>query len=116
MSKMSKKKNDITFIDPVTMQVRCTFNQCVDKFTVEGTEIQKLPNGNEFVSGYHECSECGQRVKARGDSKRAVNLHRDRVLSGENEFYNAPREPYVDPYKAAMEKFKAKKAASKDKQ
>ena len=114
MTKLSKKKTDITFIDPATMQVRCTFNQCVDKFTIEGTEVKKLANGNEFTAGYHECVECGQRVKGRGDGRRAWANHVNRVLSGENEFYNAPRTPYVDPYEAAMAKFKAKKAAGQD--
>ena len=114
MTKLSKKKTDITFIDPATMQVRCTFNQCVDKFTIEGIEVKKLANGNEFTTAYHECSECGQRVKGRGDGKRAWKNHINRVASGENEFYNAPRELYVDPYEAAMAKFKAKKAAGQD--
>jgi hypothetical protein len=114
MAKMSKKKTDITFIDPVTMQVRCTFNQCVDKFTIEGTEVKILPSGNEFTSAYHECNECGQKVKARGDGMRAYKNHLERVASGENKFYSAPQEPYVDPYKAAMEKYKAKKVENKD--
>ena len=88
MAKLSKKKNDITFIDPVTMQVRCTFNQCIDKFTLQGMEVKNMPNGNEFTSAYHECNECGQRVKGKGDSKRAWHNHLDRVISGENTFYS----------------------------
>jgi hypothetical protein len=68
VKKMSKKKSDISFIDPQTMQVRCTFNGCVDKFTVEGYDVKILDSGKEFVSAYHACNECGQRVKAKGDS------------------------------------------------
>jgi hypothetical protein len=71
VKKMSKKKVDVTFIDPKTMQARCTFNQCVDKFTVEDFEVFKTDNGKEFVSAFHVCNECGQRVKANGDGKRA---------------------------------------------
>lgn len=116
MVKLSKKKNDITFIDPVTMQARCTFNQCVDKFTIEGIEVQKLSNGNEFTSAYHECNECGQRVKGRGDGKRAWLNHVNRVASGENEFYGnkeeSPPKRYMSSYDEAMAKFKAKKAAA----
>ena len=67
VKKMSKKKSDISFIDPQTMQVRCTFNGCVDKFTVEGYDVKILDSGKEFVSAYHACNECGQRVKAKGD-------------------------------------------------
>jgi hypothetical protein len=71
VKKMSKKKEDISFIDPTTMQVRCTFNGCVDKFTVEDFEVFVTDNGKEFVSAFHACNECGQRVKAQGDGKRA---------------------------------------------
>jgi len=111
MTKMSKKKTDITFIDPTTMQVRCTFNQCVDKFTIEGMEIKQLPSGNEFTSAYHECNECGQRVKARGDGKRARHNHEDRVMSGENKYYGSSPAltPRLSPYEQAMAKYKAKK-------
>lgn len=119
MAKLTKRKNDVTFIDPTTMQVRCTLNQCIDKFTIEGLEVQVLPNGNEFTTAYHECNECGQRVKARGDGKRAWKNHIERVASGKNKFYNREQdstsEKWVDPYKKAMEKFKAKQAATKDK-
>jgi hypothetical protein len=48
--KLSKKKDDIIFIDPKTMQPRCTFNQCVKKFTVEDYEVKTTHNGKEFVS------------------------------------------------------------------
>ena len=115
--KLSKRKSDISFIDPVTMQVRCTFNGCVDKFTVEGIEVQTLPNGNEFTTAYHECSECGQRIKARGDGKRAWKNHINRVASGKNEFYSPKAEQptkYMSPYEQAMAKYKAKKSTSKD--
>jgi hypothetical protein len=73
VKKMSKKKVDITFIDPKTMQPRCTFNQCVNKFTVEGYEVFTNDSGKEFVSAYHECNECGQRVKAKGDGSRGYH-------------------------------------------
>jgi len=71
VKKMSKKKVDVSFIDPQTMEVRCTFNQCVNKFTIEDYEVFVTDKGNEFVSAFHVCNECGQRVKAKGDSKRA---------------------------------------------
>ena len=49
VKKMSKKKEDISFIDPKTMQVRCTFNGCVDKFTVEDFEVLTTSKGKDFV-------------------------------------------------------------------
>jgi hypothetical protein len=83
MTKLSKRKDDISFIDPITMEVRCTFNQCVDKFTIEGNETVLTDNGNEFTAYYHACSECGQRVKGRGDGKKGWLKHLERVCSGE---------------------------------
>jgi hypothetical protein len=71
VKKMSKKKVDVSFIDPKTMQVRCTFNQCVSKFTIEDYEVFTTDKGKEFVSAFHACNECGQRVKAQGDGRRA---------------------------------------------
>jgi hypothetical protein len=74
MKKMSKKKVDVSFIDPKTMQVRCTFNQCVNKFTIEDFEVYTTDKGKEFVSAFHACNECGQRVKAQGDGRRAYQI------------------------------------------
>jgi hypothetical protein len=73
VKRMSKKKEDISFIDPKTMQVKCTFNGCVDKFTVEDFEEFVTDNGKYFVAAFHACNECGQRVKAKGDGRRAYN-------------------------------------------
>jgi hypothetical protein len=70
MSKLSKKKVDVSFIDPMTMQVVCTFNQCYKKFTIEGTEVVTFDSGEEYVQGFHECTECGRRVKGKGDGSR----------------------------------------------
>ena len=74
---MAKKKEDISFIDPKTMQVRCTFNGCVDKFTVEDFEVFVTDKGKDFVSAFHACHECGQRVKAKGDGSRAYKKWRE---------------------------------------
>jgi hypothetical protein len=93
VKKMSKKKVDVSFIDPTTMQVRCTFNGCVNKFTKEGFEVKILDSGKEFVSAYHECNECGQRVKAKGDGTRAYREWKDlqnRKL--ENELHDENKE------------------------
>jgi len=83
VKKLSKKKVDVSFIDPVTMEVRCTFNQCVNKFTVEGYEVFTTDKGNEFVSAYHACNECGQRVKAKGDGSKGYKEWLARKLQKE---------------------------------
>ena len=81
--KLSKKKVDIVFIDPKTMQPRCSFNQCVNKFTVEDFEVKITDNGKEFVSAFHACNECGQRVKAKGDGRKGYEEWRRRKLQAE---------------------------------
>ena len=81
--KLSKKKDDIIFIDPKTMQPRCTFNQCVKKFTVEDYEVKTTHNGKEFVSYFHACNECGQRVKAKGDGTKGYQEWLKRRLQAE---------------------------------
>ena len=81
VKKMSKKKVDVSFIDPKTMQVRCTFNQCVNKFTIEDFEVHITDTGKEFVSAFHACNECGQKVKAQGDGRRAYQKWLDVQLA-----------------------------------
>lgn len=71
VKKMSKKKVDVAFLDPNTMEVVCTFNGCVDKFTKEDFEVYPKKNGKDFVQAFHVCEECGRRAKAQGDGKRA---------------------------------------------
>ena len=84
VKKMSKKKVDISFLDPETMEVICTFNGCVDKFTKEDFEVYPTKNGKEFVQAFHVCEECGRRAKAQGDGKRAyakwLELQKDKGL------------------------------------
>lgn len=81
MSTLSKKKNDISFIDPVTMEVVCTFNQCVKKFTKEGTDVIITDKGKEFISCYHQCEECGRKVIGKGDKTKGWMKKLDRVIT-----------------------------------
>ena len=71
-TKLSKKKNDIIYIDPVTMQKVCSFNECINKFTKEGTEVIKSPKGSmyDYVVYYHECTQCGRRERGKEDKKK----------------------------------------------
>jgi hypothetical protein len=70
VKKMSKKKVDISFLNPETMEVVCTFNGCVDKFTKEDYEVYPKKDGKELVQAFHVCEECGRRAKANGDGKK----------------------------------------------
>jgi len=85
-SKLSKKKVDVSFCDPMTFEVVCTFNQCVNKFTIEGSEeIKKFPkwkNGQPviFTQSYHQCSECGRKVVGRTDKSKTYHSYMDNIL------------------------------------
>jgi len=70
MRKMAKKDIDIKFIDPETMEVCCTFNHCVDKFTLDDFEVRKGYKADVVVTAFRVCEECGRRVKAKGDDKK----------------------------------------------
>jgi len=95
MSKLSKKKVDVSFIDPETMKVVCTFNQCYKKFTIEGTEVITFDSGKEFVQGFHECTECGRRVKGKGDGSRGYQEQKARKgAKEENEHDQMMREEF----------------------
>jgi hypothetical protein len=86
MTKLTKKKVDVFYIDPKTMEQVCSFNQCVDKFTIEGEEIKPTKYGKEFVTCYHECTECGRREISQSDKKRAAKIYRER--GGQSKFEN----------------------------
>jgi len=97
VKKLSKKKADISFLDPETFEVICTFNQCVDKFTIEGSEIlEKQPKwaGGDVILHemyYHECNECGRRVFAKGDRTKAFRSYQ----SGVAQYHRTP--DIIDP-------------------
>ena len=62
------RQPDITFLDLVTMEPRCTFNQCRDKFEpCENTPINKpaqrgRPMPTKPIRSY-ACRDCGRKVQ-----------------------------------------------------
>ena len=76
--KLKQLKQDVDFIDPVTMQKVCSFNLCIDKFTEVGVEglvtYPKWKNGAEHVrlNHFHSCSECGRKHVSKGDKKKNI--------------------------------------------
>lgn len=83
--KLSKLKNDIVYIDPITMQKICSFNECIKKFTIEGVETQQSPKGSlyDYVVCFHECVECGRRYRSRADKKKGYNMKMDNLFARE---------------------------------
>jgi hypothetical protein len=80
---LSKKKNDVTYIDPITMQKACSFNECIAKFTKEGTEIIKSPKGSmyDYVVCYHECIQCGRRERGKADKKKGYKMKMNNMFT-----------------------------------
>lgn len=77
--KLSKLKVDIDYIDPATMQKKCSFNQCIDKFknacTEEIVTYPKWKNGEKHVrlTHFHSCVECNRRHISKGDKKKNMS-------------------------------------------
>ena len=90
IKQLSKLKVDIDYIDPKTMQKVCSFNQCIDKFTIEDqqeiTTYPKWKNGLPLVkiSYFHTCSECGRKHKSRADKTKSVKSFYEAVAGGGN--------------------------------
>lgn len=82
-AKLSKKKNDVIYIDPITMQRVCSFNECIDKFTKEGTEVIKSPKGSmyDYVVCYHECTQCSRRERGREDKKKGYKTKMENMFT-----------------------------------
>jgi len=79
--KLRKLKVDVDYVDPVTLEKVCSFNQCIDKFTEQGTEevttYPKWKKGEPLtkVSHFHICSECGRKYKSRMDTKKNISSY-----------------------------------------
>jgi hypothetical protein len=89
-TKLSKLKVDIDYIDPITMEKVCSFNQCIDKFTVklqeEITTYPRWKNGLPLVktSYFHACSECGRKHKSKTDKAKSASSFYEAAAGGGN--------------------------------
>jgi hypothetical protein len=95
--KLSYLKVDIDYIDPVTMEKVCSFNQCIDKFTVElQEEITTYPRWKDGLplvktSYFHACSDCGRKHKSRTDKTKSVNSFYEAAAGGGSELNKMER-------------------------
>ena len=92
--KKKSEKDDVRFIDPVTMQVRCSYNQCYQKFVESSRPDIKTPFWGDTYHPikstvyFHKCSECGMSFSSNEDKSRSIrdynnNLFEDHVLTPE---------------------------------
>ena len=65
-------KNNVTFINPETMEVECTLNDCLHKFDIRSFDIDtkhpqwsKVPITNRQF--HHKCNECGRKYAFKQD-------------------------------------------------
>jgi len=97
-TKLTFLKVDVDYIDPVTMEKVCSFNQCIDKFTVESeveiTTYPKWKDGLPLVktSYFHACSDCGRKHKSRADKTKSVHSFYEAAAGGGNELNRIKKE------------------------
>lgn len=83
----AKIKNDIRFVDPVTMEVTCNYNGCKDKFEIidEPKTFAHIPNKVQkreitYMSQSRQCSECGRKFQLDID-KKATIYNKNRAIA-----------------------------------
>ena len=78
MKPLKKLNPDVSYIDPLTMKVVCTFNGCIEKFTIQKSdEVRKVfewSGDREVVwqNYYHACKECNRTISTKEDKKRSM--------------------------------------------
>ena len=82
---LSKKVNDINYIDPATGEVDCSFNECRLKFkpayAVNSFSPKRHNDGMtfEFVEYFHECTDCGRKQKGNGDRSKSIGSYESAI-------------------------------------
>lgn len=88
----AKIKNDIRFVDPITMEVVCNYNGCKDKFNMVNEPVTLLHTPNKiqqreitFMTQSRQCEECGRKFQLDVDKKATItNKNRAIAESGQN--------------------------------
>ena len=87
VEKLRKLKDDLIFIDPITIEKACSFNECIKKFTIIGHEkITKYPKWKKgepviFLQTYHECNECHRKYRSKKDRSETIGSYHS-VIAG----------------------------------
>lgn len=82
-SKLSKLKVDVDFLDPVTFEKVCSFNQCIKKFEPHSEVVEHRNKWGVYLKeNYsHKCRQCGRRMKSKQDRKQTFNSVMDAIES-----------------------------------
>lgn len=71
MAVLRKLKDDVIYINPETMEVECTFNQCIDKFKNE--EIKTwMYYREEIKSKVYKCTQCGRTKLSKDGTEKVI--------------------------------------------
>ena len=74
-SKLSKLEVDVDFLDPVTFEKVCSFNQCIAKFEPHSEVIEHRNRIATYLkdSYFHKCMECGRRMQSKQDKNKTYD-------------------------------------------
>lgn len=80
LKKLPKNKADVKFINPDTMEVECTYNQCFEKFVEADEYVIKTPNWNDYKpikhkNYFHKCTECNRRYASNEDKGKSIKSY-----------------------------------------
>lgn len=86
LKKLPKNKADIRFINPETMEVECTYNQCFQKFIEDEEYVIKTPSWNEYKpikhkNFFHKCPDCGRSYSSSEDKGKSIKDYESNLSS-----------------------------------
>ncbi len=79
LKKLPKNKADVKFLDPVTFEVKCSYNECYKKFVPDTNVLTWNTRYNDkptvFSSFFHRCPDCGMKMRSRADADASYNSY-----------------------------------------
>ena len=83
-SKLSKLETDVDFLDPVTFEKVCSFNECIEKFEPHSEVIEHRNQVGVYLKDhyFHKCRECGRRMRGKQDRTKTYKSVMDAIMSG----------------------------------
>jgi hypothetical protein len=82
--KLSKLKVDIDFLDLITFEKICSFNQCIAKFKPHSEVIEHRNRAGIYLKDnyFHKCMECGRKMQGKQDKKKTYDSVMNAIVSG----------------------------------
>jgi len=82
--KLSKLKVDLDFLDAVTFEKVCSFNQCIEKFEPHSRVAEHHNHVGTYLKDiyFHKCVECGRTMQSKQDKSKTYHSVMDAITSG----------------------------------